>query len=238
MSNKTWVILGATSIIAEEFAQLIAQAKQNLILVGRNFKQLEIIAANIHLRYGLKCTLLCIDFASDITKLLEILQNDPQELNLFIAHSLMLRNAHLDNKSIADLINTNILSTVQIVHAYLQRPQTTFHVVFLSSVAASRGRSKNSLYGGSKAAVEIYLEGLQQSAKTDVHITIVRLGFIDTVQTYGEGVFYASPPKVCAKACWEAVQAKKRLIYHPLFWRPMMALIKWIPYFIYRKLKF
>ncbi|CEK11285.1 SDR family NAD(P)-dependent oxidoreductase [Legionella hackeliae] len=240
MKARTWVILGATSIIAEEFAQLAAQAKQNLILVGRHLQQLEIIAANIRLRYQVKCELLLIDFSKDLRNVLELLQSkSATELDLFIAHSAMLQNHELNLIAIEDLIHTNVLSTFQLIHTYLQRTQSNYHLLFLSSVAACRGRSKNSAYGGTKAAIEVYLEGLQQSAPKNMSITVARLGFIDTAQTYGSpGIFYASPPKVCAKACWRATKAGKRLIYHPFFWRFIMAIIKHLPFFIYKRMRF
>ncbi|KTD12165.1 SDR family NAD(P)-dependent oxidoreductase [Legionella jamestowniensis] len=238
MITRTWVILGATSIIAEEFAQLVAREKQNLLLVGRNLKQLEIVAANIRIRHKVQCDLLFTDFAKDISNLLELLQRKSHfEFDLLIAHSAMLQNHELNLTTIEDMVHTNMLSTFQLIHAYLQRSQSSYRVLFLSSVAACRGRGKNSAYGGTKAAVEIYLEGLQQSTK-NLRVTVARLGFIDTVQTYGSpGVFYASSPKACAKACWRALKAGRRQIYHPFFWRFIMTIIRHLPFFIYKRMK-
>jgi len=55
MSARTWVILGATSIIAEEFAHMAARSGNALILVGRNLSQLNILASDIRLRYAVAC---------------------------------------------------------------------------------------------------------------------------------------------------------------------------------------
>lgn len=234
---RTWLILGATSIIAEEFAHLAAQAGQNLLLVGRNTAQLEIITADIRTRYQVSCDYLFTDFADDLTKVLKILTESQMELDLFVAHSYIKQNSELNAKHIKELINVNLLSTTQLINAYLQKSQSQHRLIFLSSVAACRGRAKNSLYGGSKAAIEVYLEGLQQAGKDTLQITIARLGFIDTNQTYGvPGIFYASPPKSCAKACWQASYSRKRLIYHPFFWRFIMALITRLPFFIYKRM--
>ena len=236
MKARTWIILGATSIIAEEFAHLAAQAKHSLLLVGRNNEQLKVIAADLRLRYSINCDFLYTDFAKDISKLMEVIQQ-PEEFDLFIAYSAIFENAILNKENIQELVSINILSTIQLINNYIHKVQTKHRILFLSSVAACRGRAKNSLYGGSKAMVETYLEGLQQAAGENQQITIARLGYIDTTQTYGQtGIFYASPPKACAKACWRASYAGKHLIYHPFFWRFIMGLIKNLPFFIYKKM--
>jgi short-subunit dehydrogenase len=238
MTTRTWVILGATSIIAEEFAHLAARSGASLLLVGRNQEQLDIIASDLHLRYQARATVLLMDFASDLQDLLTWIRDSVNELDLFIAFSLIEDNASLDQENIEQLLKVNVLSTVQIINSYIHKLQSTHRLIFLSSVAACRGRAKNSLYGGSKALIETYLEGLQQASPKTVQITLARLGFIDTVQTFGSpGIFYASPPKACAKACWRASYAGKRLIYHPFFWRFIMGLIKRIPFFLYKKMK-
>lgn len=237
MSKRTWVILGATSIIAKEFAHLAAQSGHALLLVGRDQSQLAIIAADVSLRYRVHCDVITSDFSTDINQLIKILEHH-RNIDLFIAHSVMLNNDKLNSKTIAELTNVNITSTIQVIDAYWHKKQSEHRIVFLSSVAACKGRAKNSLYGASKAAVEMYLQGLQQAASPKQHITIARLGFIDTHVTYGEtGIFYASPPKVCAKACWDAMKENKRMIYHPFFWRYIMLLITQLPFVVYKKMR-
>ncbi|STX29493.1 oxidoreductase [Legionella beliardensis] len=239
MKPTTWVILGATSIIAEEFAHLAGQHGHPLLLIGRDKAELEIIAADLQLRHQVDCEIIIFDFTNDMNSLIKCLQEKEEELALFIAYSDFTDNQALTFASIKTLITINISSIVQLVHGYLQKFQSQHRLIFLSSVAACRGRSKNSLYGASKAAVEVYLQGLQQTPEKNRQITIARLGFIDTAQTFGlPGIFYASPPKKCAEACWKATYAGKPLIYHPHFWRAIMAIITRLPFFIYRKLKF
>jgi short-subunit dehydrogenase len=237
MTQRTWVILGATSIIAEQFAHLAALAKHNLLLVGRQMEPLEFIAKDIQLRYQVTCDLMLADMNDNPETLLAILNREGCELDLFIAYSDFTSNDQLNAQTINQLITVNILTTTLVINAYLTKKQTQHHLVYLSSVAACRGRSKNSLYGASKACIERYLEGLQQSATNNQQITVARLGFIDTKQTYGlPGIFYAAPPDACAKACWQALHKKKHLFYYPFFWRWIMAIVKNIPFFIYRKL--
>jgi short-subunit dehydrogenase len=238
MKPITWMILGASSIIAEEFAHIAAGAGHALLLVGRDRSQLEIIASDLRLRYRIECNVIYCDFSKDISEFINTLQSKADELALFIATSYIVENDQLTTQAIETLVNVNILSITRLVSAFMRKVQSSHRLLFLSSVAASRGRAKNSLYGASKAAIEIYLQGLQQAATPLQHITIARLGFIDTVQTFDlPGIFYASPPKACAKACWKAVYANKRQIYHPFFWRYIMAIITHLPFFLYKRLK-
>lgn len=237
MTQRTWAIIGATSIIAEDFAHLVASLGHRLRLVGREKDQLTLISQDIQLRHHVPCDVVLMDMTEPAEKLASVLSQEGEELDLFIAHSDFTDNDHLNNKTITQLIDVNILATTLLIHTYLNTKQTEHHLIYLSSAAACRGRAKNSLYGASKAAIEVYLEGLQQAATKNQHITIARLGFIDTKQTYGlPGIFYAAPPKDCAQACLKAMKRKKRLIYYPGFWRVIMAVITHLPFFIYKKM--
>ncbi len=79
---RTWIILGATSIIAEEFAKLAAQAGYSLLLVGRDKEQLGIIAADLGLRFHLPCEILIFDFSADLGEILSIFTDNPAEIDL------------------------------------------------------------------------------------------------------------------------------------------------------------
>ena len=238
-NNKIWLITGATSQIAQEFARLAAQAGCNLLLLGRNADELSLIAGDLQLRYPIKCGVFVVNFSQDMTQVFDEIFHENQLVSLFIAHSCLLDNQALTPEQINTLIQTNITSTIQLIHAYFAKPQEFHELIFLSSVAAARGRAKNSLYGASKTTVEVYLEGLQQHAPATTQITIARLGYIDTVQTYGlPGIFYASPPTACAKACWQACEQRKRFIYHPFFWCYIIGVIKRLPFYIYQRLSF
>lgn len=236
MKPQTWCVIGASSAIAEAFARLAAEQGHPLLLVGRDQEQMAIIAADIGLRYHTPCETLICDLSGDISVLLERLRAG-DDMALFIAASHTTENAGLNVDEIERLLRVNAVSLCQIIHTYLQTRQTRHRLIFTSSVAACRGRAKNSLYGGSKALVERYLEGLQQADSTDL-ITIVRLGFIDTVQTFGStGIFYAASPKACAMACWQASQRGRRCLYYPFFWRGIMAILTRLPFFLYRRVK-
>lgn len=238
MTKRLWVILGATSAIAEQFAHLIAAQGISLLLIARDEEQLKLIAQDIHLRFKVPCTIRVINLKHPIDELLyELSSMHDIELDLFIAHSVFTDNDGLNTATINELITVNVLATTQLIHTYLNLKQKTHHIIYLSSVAAARGRAKNSLYGATKACIELYLEGLQQAAPPTKKITIARLGYIDTKQTYGmPGIFYAASPQSCAKACLKALEQNKSRIYYPFFWRGIMGIIQCIPLFMYKKM--
>lgn len=237
MTTRTWLIIGATSIIAENFAHIAAQNGYNLFLVGRDKEQLEVLTQDIIVRYQIACKAITLDLIQS-DQISTLMSQLPIEVDLFLAHSDFTLNEELHENSIHHLININVLSTALLIDSYLKRDQKHYHLIYLSSVAACRGRAKNSLYGGTKRAIELYLEGLQQKALANCHISIARLGFIDTKQTYGlEGIFYAAPPKKCAQACWKMLYKNKRCFYYPKFWQMIMAIICYLPFGIYKKLK-
>lgn len=238
MNKRTWLIVGATSIIAEAFAHLAAQSGHSLILVGRSEKKLDVIARDLSLRHRIVCDILVVDLSVTVKPLLQLLTEHPEEIDLLLAHALQVNNNELNSHHIDTLLQTNILSTIQLIHAYWQKPQSEQRIIFLSSVAACRGRAKNSLYGASKIAVEHYLEGLEHGAGSHQFIHIIRFGFIDTHLTYGEpGIFYSAAPEDAARACWKAALKKKRHVYYPFFWRFIMLIICRLPLNLYRKLK-
>lgn len=240
MKKRLWIILGATSIIAKQFAHQIAGQGMPLLLIGRDRAQLALIANDIRLRFKVDCGMRVMDMQQDVNGFFdEMNASGDHEYDLFIGHSVFTDNRSLNQQTINELIQINIISTIQLINSYVTLPQTAHNLLYLSSVAAARGRAKNSLYGASKACIERYLEGLQQAASTNQQITIARLGFIDTKQTYGlPGVAYAASPKHCAKVCFKALQQKKALIYYPVHWRIIMWIIKSMPMVLYKKMRF
>lgn len=239
MTNRTWVIVGATSIIAIEFAKLAAGTGNNLILAGRNIEHLEIIAANVKVRFNIDFKIIEFDAENNLEPLLSYLKTSTEELDLMLVSGLTIPNDELSIESINSLIEVNVTSVCKIIFQYWQKEQHKKNLLFISSVAACRGRLKNSLYGGTKSLIEIYIEGLMQNKNSNEQITIARLGFIDTKTTYGQdGVFYAASPENCARALFNAINKKKRLIYYPGFWRLIMFSISKLPFIIFKRLSF
>lgn len=234
--TTTWIITGATSSIAEAFAHKVAELGDSVILVGRKEAPLKPIASNITLRYGVNADIQLMDFSEKNSSLNALLETS-NNLSLFIAHCEQVTNTELNEKNIESAITTNITKTIQLIHAYLQKPQNNHNIIFVSSVAGLRGRKKNSFYGATKRAVDTYLEGLQHENIQGRTITIARLGLIDTKTTYGTVTFplLASSQKT-ATSLLEAHKKGKRMVIIPRFWKIIMSIIVCLPFGIYKRL--
>jgi hypothetical protein len=235
---RDWIILGASSSIAKAFMKKVAHKVHHLILVGRDKVDLEHSAQDLKIRYHIRVDVIQADLSleKDINDICFLIENSNAKLSLFIAHSAGFQNKDLNQAHIQSLINTNIQSTIQLIHHFIYHAKKPQSLIYLSSVAGDRGRSANSLYGASKKAIEVYLEGLKTSIK-HIDIFAIRLGFIDTPQTYGKkGVFLAKSPEKCATFL-DKIQVKRlNRQYYPWFWRYIMLIIKAIPKKIFNRL--
>lgn len=230
-----WLVLGATSKIAEAFALKAAQCGDDIILCGRDIEELKLIANDIQIRTQVQSEIIQFDFSNtNITPLVEVIKNNT--CHLLIAQGQMPLNEDLTDQKIIDVIEINSRSTIRLIHEYLHSNQKTHRIIYLSSVAGDRGRAKNSFYGATKKVVDTYLEGLINTPNSV--ITIARLGFIDTKLTYGQpGIFHAAKPDVCGQYLFDANKKGKNILYFPRFWYFIMFIIRNLPLWIFRRLK-
>lgn len=236
--SKVWVIVGASSVIAREFAQLIANQAHEILLVGRNMEDINLTANDIMLRSSIKVRTLHVDLTkeAELDALLKQLKSIKDDVSLYLAHSLTYENEQLNKAHLKALIDCNITATTTLIHTFVNDCKKPQQLVYLSSVAGTRGRKKNSLYGASKKMIEVYIDGLRAS-QPHIHFYTPRLGFIDTKETYGKaGVFYALPPRKLAENTLTALNKGYQKGYLPFFWRYIMWVIKLIPDKLFFKL--
>jgi short-subunit dehydrogenase len=230
-----WIITGATSPISEAFAHLVAKEKHPILLIGRNKEKLLSIKQNLNIRYDIPVTILLHDFSkNNIEPLLDNMKRIPSFL--FLVHSLQKKNDALSIESITDMVKTNVESTLFMIFSYLQHNQSTKGIIFISSVAENRGRNKNSLYGATKRAVSLYLEGVQQTPLANTTITIAKLGIIDTPSTESISFKYKGDPTKTAISIYDAFKQEKRHLYYPRFWKIIMGIISALPFCLFKRL--
>jgi len=111
-------------------------------------------------------------------------------------------------------------------------------IVGISSVAGDRGRASNYVYGAAKAGFTAFLSGLRNRlARGPVRVITVKPGFVATRMTEGLPLnprLTAQPAEV-AEAIRAADLRGRDVIYVRRIWRLVMAIIRALPEFLFKK---
>lgn len=244
---KQVLIIGATSGISKEIAHHLASKKVNLILAGRDTEEINRLANDLEIRYGMISNPIyfdalkeenhssffdkCIDLAGDLD-------------GIIVSYGVMYDQKELerDHTLIKNMVHINFSSVVCILEKaaqYFEQKQQGF-ICVISSVAGDRGRRNNYIYGASKGALTVYLQGLRNRlARAKVRVLTVKPGFVDTKMTYGlvkPSLLVASPNKI-AKSIYKSLIKRKEVLYTPWYWFYIMQIIRFIPEKIFKFIK-
>lgn len=109
-----------------------------------------------------------------------------------------------------------------------------------SSVAGERGRKPVAIYGAAKAGLSRYLEALDHKHHGEgLRVVTVKPGFVKTGMTAGlEPPPFAGEPDEVATQVVRAIDRGTPVVYAPIAWRPIMAVIRRLPRFVMRRVGF
>jgi short-subunit dehydrogenase len=239
------LIIGATSGIGSAIARSFAKKGLALVIAGRRKEALERLANDMRIRYGAEVKTLtfdAVDFESheDMFNQAVVAFHGLEGIVFAVGMLPDQQKAQTDYALAKRSIDINLSSAVSLLNVaanYFEEQQSGF-ICAISSVAGDRGRKSNYIYGMAKAGLSTYMEGLRHRlAKAGVTVLTVKPGFVDTKMTYGqEGLFLVASPEKVADRILMAIKKQKNTIYTPSFWRLIMAMIKRIPHFIFKRL--
>jgi decaprenylphospho-beta-D-erythro-pentofuranosid-2-ulose 2-reductase len=242
-------IVGATSAIAHETAREFAHREHaSFFLLGRNVERLETIAADLRALGAARCEMLADDILATETALslpdkAEATLGGPIDLFLVAHGSLSDEARAASDPAYANTeIEVNYSSTVRFISAaanYL-RERKSGQLAVITSVAGERGRASNAFYAAAKGALIVYCSGLRARLAADgVQLTELRPGVIATPMTahLRRGLLTSSAERA-GRLCASAIRRRADLAYIPGFWRWIMFVIRALPEFIFKKLKF
>jgi decaprenylphospho-beta-D-erythro-pentofuranosid-2-ulose 2-reductase len=159
-----------------------------------------------------------------------------------IAHGVLgdQDQAQADYSVTETILRTNLLSPVSLctwLGNYFAAQRGGILAV-ISSVAGDRGRKSNYIYGTSKGALNIFLDGLRNRIdRHGVHVLTIRPGFVATPMTahLRRNALFADPNTI-ARGIVKAIERRKDVVYLPAVWSAIMLVIRSIPQPLFKRL--
>jgi len=238
-------VLGATSAMAIAVARKLAASGASLYLVARSEAKLEAVACDLETRGATEIFARVMDL-DDTQKHPKMLASAVESLGhidlALIAHGLLgdQEAAQTDYLVAEKILQTNFLSAVSLstwLANYFEARKAGVLAV-ISSVAGDRGRKSNYVYGASKGALNIFLDGVRTRVdRAGVHVLTIRPGFVSTPMTahLKQNALFAHPNQI-ADGILSAITSRKDVVYLPKIWRPIMFLVRNIPEAIFKKM--
>ena len=244
---KRFIIIGATSSIAEHCARLwIAKAPINLTLVGRDASRTKSIADDLKVRSpGSAITVVSGNLVEpeSIQRLVNQILKDGNADCALIAHgSLADQSACQQDLALtAEELSINGISPVLFAEAIASSMVRAGHGTLgvIGSVAGDRGRKSNYVYGAGKGMITRYVQGLQHRlAGTEVAVILIKPGPTRTPMTAhlgDSGPSLADVAKVAATIV-SGMEKRRNVVYAPRRWWVIMMIIRHLPRFIFNRM--
>jgi decaprenylphospho-beta-D-erythro-pentofuranosid-2-ulose 2-reductase len=148
-------------------------------------------------------------------------------------------NQHDDFDSILETFSVNSTGTALAISSLAsQMKDSGGTIIYLSSVACIRPRTKNFSYAASKRGIDFFTLGLAAySLNTSLNVRVIRPGFVYSKLSKGfQSAPFAISPFQVAKDVTRGLKTSKTVIYSPRVLKLVMAILRVLPEKIFRKL--
>ena len=238
-SHKKIIIIGATSGIGKELAVIYIERGDTVGITGRRENLLKEIQdsapGQVHISsFDVR--------GNENIAHVQSLIHDLGGLDLLIYNSGFGDiSKTLDWELDKETYETNVKGFIEIVNYAFNffAKQGHGQIATTSSIASIRGNSWAPSYSASKAFESVYLEGLHMKSKkmkSNVVITDIQPGFVNTKMAKGNGQFWVAPVEKAAKQIVEAIDKKKWRAYVTKRWWLIAQLMKWAPGWLYHRI--
>ncbi|MCE5303670.1 MAG: SDR family NAD(P)-dependent oxidoreductase [Planctomycetaceae bacterium] len=242
------VILGASRGMGRALARQLAARGDRLFLLGRDVEQLRFSAQDLEIRGAAAPVGLSHCDLSDPSGFATALDEAWRQLDgvdaVVVTAGLFADQETLENdpEATARLLTVDFTNTVLFCEEARRRLLASGGgtLCAFSSVAGDRGRKPVVLYGAAKAGLARYLEGLDHRFRRQGLKTVcVKPGFVRTGMTAGlKPPPFAGDPDQVARRIRKAIDRGRPVVYAPRPWRYVMQVIRHLPRFVMRRVKF
>lgn len=235
MNSRSAAILGATSAIARDVAEILASQKNDLLLFARNLPLAEEMARDLSARHGIATrayALNVLDFDEDIFRAeLESASASLEGVILCVGYLGDNAKAANDASEAALITDTNFTGSVRVLETAAQvlARQQRGYLAALSSVAGDYPRKKVFTYGTAKAKLNTYLDGLRSRlAPEGVRVITIKLGSIDTRMAQRRNHPLVIASKSAAESIVQALHASSGVVYIPGSWKVIIKAMRFL----------
>ena len=237
-ANRVAVITGASSGIGWAMAKELAAQGCRLGLLARRQDKLEALAQEIRAAGG-TAAIAPADVANrqETVAAIHGLRRELGPVDLLIANAGIglptpLEPLNIDQVELMFKVNT--LGVIYAIEAVLPEmlERSQGHLAAVSSLASYKGLPGESGYCASKAAVNVYMEGLRiQLRKRGIAVTTICPGFIKTPMTDVNEfrMPFLMDADRAARLIVRALGKKRKVFNFPLRTTLLMKLTRWLP---------
>lgn len=246
--SKTSLIIGASAGVGRALAKGLANRGHDLLLVARDKLDLEAIAQDCRIRYGVQVWILPADLADpqfsavSIHELVDFTTSSLQ--NVFLAAGAFSSEdvGVPSSEVLHDLFQTNFWSLTRILEMVTLNSSKwgLKNIVVCSNIVARLPRNREIAYSAAKAALEIYTSGLRHALfDQGILVQTYVLGHIDSAFNFVQRQrFRKALPTEVAREMIRNLDKDVGLRYLPSFWRWIVQTLRLLPWSIYRRLSF
>ena len=245
---KKVIILGATSGIALEVQRQLARRACELLLVARSPQRLSDLQSDLLVRGAPQVSTYSADLASiqQHAAIFEFARHTfPDFDTVLLAYGSMHDQKHSETSVdvLLEELQVNFVSATAILTLFaadLERRRTGC-LAAITSVAGDRGRRSNYVYGSSKGALSLFLQGLRSRLHpAGVRVITIKPGPVQTPMTdhLPNAPRFADPQRVARDIVRALERRAPDVLYTPKIWRYIMAAVQQIPETISKRLSF
>jgi len=247
-SLKKIVVLGATSGIALEVQRQLAERGCELLLIARSFQRLAELQADLHIRGAQKVLAYAADLASvehHASIFGFVRETFPDFDTVLLAYGSMQdqKESEASIDVLLEEIQVNFVSASAILTLFAAdlEQRHTGCIAAITSVAGDRGRRSNYVYGSTKGALSLFLQGLRSRLHpAGVRVITIKPGPTRTAMTdhMPNAPRFADPEQVAHDIVRALERRSPDVLYTPKIWRYIMTAVDHIPEGIFKRLSF
>ena len=186
LKNKIAIITGASSDIGTDLSKKFAEEGATVVMLGRNLKSLEKARESVK---GNAVSMACdIMNNSQVISTIEQVVDKYGKIDILVNNAAKINDAihfhEMKDSDIADLINTNILGTLNMTKAVISKmlDNKAGSIINIGSISSERAipRVHLAVYSATKAAISMFTKSIAvEYARKNIRCNCLNLGIIN-----------------------------------------------------------